>query len=753
MTLSKDGIVQELIPLRKYLNYSETIFRLTGNRINQNSAMAVLIQLVVLTFTEADEKYLVKRDVVLSSWALLRECSDTAEVIERRKKYIIATGYNGKENPDLTFLSFNPDEQEYKKEMKRRSDRLLKLETRLYEVIADYCIANLISDNEVSELINEAESNWISRENNELRIPSLSNYKTTVSRAFAHQKRSLEDGTTDAFNLPLANEWFVGRNSELEELQKGFDDGSRIQILYGADGVGKTQVALEYAHRHKSEYDAIVWIDAASPELIRKSCLKVLEYLSKYKLLLFDKNYIREFFINHLSVYSNFLLIFDNADYLNKETEYAIKMTNELRNYFSQESGNIIITTNCDYSVDWANRLEITKFKRNISIIFLETMTGLPKDISTDMLADELGDFPLALDYASAYIRKQHCTYSEYLGRWCTLRKKAFCYQSPEDNAILLTLKLSLGVTYMDSILFDKAGIILYLASLSKESFISKSIFTLNNSNTKLQILFRDNNAVDEAIAFLVEYSLAKEDGNNIYIHPLLRRISHNIFGKDSIKRYSRSESLSLYNLAIVYWLNNDTEIAKYYAYKALTLLANSPKEDLIYISYDITDAFSKNKMLIKSVMETFFSNCNADSIRKVSALRKAVFSIVNDYFESDSLCDAYTSVDFIFLTYIATAVNRCILTRRLPFWKDQENTKGEYAYLVVPPNEKVLAQLNNDLSFFVDLWIDDYKSAKKALKKYFKNTEECFQIIALPEKINDEKTRYRFEKSIQQLR
>ncbi|MBO0797098.1 MAG: hypothetical protein J2P36_39975 [Ktedonobacteraceae bacterium] len=49
--------------------------------------------------------------------------------------------------------------------------------------------------------------------------------------------------------------------------------------LHGLGGIGKTQVALEYAYRHALDYRAIFWIEAETSERALSSLLRMADIL------------------------------------------------------------------------------------------------------------------------------------------------------------------------------------------------------------------------------------------------------------------------------------------------------------------------------------------------------------------------------------------------------------------------------------------------------------------------------------------
>ena len=71
------------------------------------------------------------------------------------------------------------------------------------------------------------------------------------------------------WNIPEArNPHFTGRDEALRRLHEDLRSGKQAaitQAISGLGGVGKTQLALEYAYRHASDYEGVWWLRAETP--------------------------------------------------------------------------------------------------------------------------------------------------------------------------------------------------------------------------------------------------------------------------------------------------------------------------------------------------------------------------------------------------------------------------------------------------------------------------------------------------------
>lgn len=85
-------------------------------------------------------------------------------------------------------------------------------------------------------------------------------------------------GSTDSRSkLPPRNPEFVGRGAELEKMRDYFltAEGICFWTLSGAAGIGKSEIAKEYAHRFTFDYDLQWWIPAGTRRSVHDSLIEL----------------------------------------------------------------------------------------------------------------------------------------------------------------------------------------------------------------------------------------------------------------------------------------------------------------------------------------------------------------------------------------------------------------------------------------------------------------------------------------------
>jgi hypothetical protein len=140
---------------------------------------------------------------------------------------------------------------------------------------------------------------------------------------------------------------FVGREAELQGMEsilqpQADSPGStrKVLILGGMGGIGKTQVAITYAKRHRHSYSSTFWLNA-STEVTLNSSLRAManRIIPPETVRKLDDDQVWIHVSNWLSEPDNsrWLLIFDNYD---DSDEYKITQYHP-----SVAHGSIIITT------------------------------------------------------------------------------------------------------------------------------------------------------------------------------------------------------------------------------------------------------------------------------------------------------------------------------------------------------------------------------------------------------------------------
>lgn len=212
------------------------------------------------------------------------------------------------------------------------------------------------------------------------------------------------------WNVGPRNASFTGRNPVLEHLRGQLASNSVSVVLpvalHGLGGVGKTQVALEYAHRFKGDYDLIWWLDAEQPGLINQSLTELARRMG-IRVGEREGEAAREA-LEQLRVgeppYQRWLLVFDNAD----DPE-------DLRSYLPSGPGHTLITSRNQSWAQVAEPVEIDVFARTESIVHLTRRLPELSATDADRVAEVLGDLPLAVAVASAWLSETGTPVEDYL--------------------------------------------------------------------------------------------------------------------------------------------------------------------------------------------------------------------------------------------------------------------------------------------------------------------------------------------------
>ncbi|KAH8696611.1 putative kinesin light chain [Talaromyces proteolyticus] len=215
--------------------------------------------------------------------------------------------------------------------------------------------------------------------------------------------------------VPLArNPKFVGRQDEITRLEEliTMQDGPRKIAVTGLGGVGKTQVALELAHRirDRDKECSVFWIPCTSYAIIEQMFLHIAQILG-----LRDVNpaEVKEQVKSHLSSKraGKWLLVFDNAD--DAEMWFAASHTAPPLEDFIPESehGWILFTTrNRKLAMKLApfNIVSIPDVDKEMAVRILDKTLAhedlLRDTTTTAALLEQLAFLPLAITQASAYI-------------------------------------------------------------------------------------------------------------------------------------------------------------------------------------------------------------------------------------------------------------------------------------------------------------------------------------------------------------
>jgi tetratricopeptide (TPR) repeat protein len=225
-------------------------------------------------------------------------------------------------------------------------------------------------------------------------------------RELAANRPGSRERMLQVWNIPARNPGFTGRDGLLAAVRERLvaGDTAVVQAFQGMGGVGKTQLAIEYAHRFADGYDLAWWVNAEQGGLIGDQFAALGMALGCVQPGAATE-VVRGAVLGELRRRDRWLLVFDNA----QDPE-------DLEAWLPGGTGHVLVTSRAPRWAEVAVPVEVDVLDRSESMALLrDRVPGLP-EADADQMAGAVGDLPLALAQAAAYLTETRMPAGQYAG-------------------------------------------------------------------------------------------------------------------------------------------------------------------------------------------------------------------------------------------------------------------------------------------------------------------------------------------------
>jgi hypothetical protein len=311
-------------------------------------------------------------------------------------------------------------------------------------------------------------------------------------------------------NVPaLRNRNFIGRCEELAALAAVLAS-ERVVALTGLGGIGKTQLAVQYAHRHAADYWLVWWVAANDAVTLVSDFARLAERLGLSEARLGDQPAAADAARRWLEEQAEWLLVFDNV----AEPDVVVPWLP------AGDTGHTLITSRYAAWGGTAQRTRLEPLDSEQAARLLQRRSGQHDPGAARALGERLGGLPLALEQAGAYMEATETPLAEYLTRLDT-RSTALLARAPDGEA------RTVAATWEDSFEHLRDGApaaadLLTVATFLAPGDVPRELFVGNSALPERLSRLSDALAFGDALAALVRYSLITPTADAFAVHRLV---------------------------------------------------------------------------------------------------------------------------------------------------------------------------------------------------------------------------------------